>query len=106
MRRLTREDVIEAIAAQAFDDIGNYLSFHTGEDGQVRLTLKDSAALNTANIQEISVARDGRVTLKLYSRERALFKLCELVEPSSDPGRSGLLEALGAAASLWEEEGE
>lgn len=104
MCRLTREQVIEAIAAQAFDDIGNYLSFHTGEDGQIHLTLKDSAALNTANIQEIGVSRDGRLTLKLYSRERALFKLCELVEPSVDPGRSGLLEALDAAAALWEED--
>ena len=67
-RKITREKVIDAIASIAFDDIGNYLSYTTDAEGKTTLQVRDSSCVDTRNIQEVSVGRDGRLTFKLYSR--------------------------------------
>lgn len=93
-RKLTRKRVVDAIADIAFDDIGRYLGYQTDEEGKVVLRVRDSSSVDTKNIQEVSVGRDGRLTFKLYSRERALYKLLDLVEPDRAPAQNGLLAAL------------
>ena len=101
-RKLTRERVIDAIASIAFDDIGKYLSYETDAEGRTALHVKDSSCVNTQNVQEVSVGRDGRLTFKLYSRERALYRLVELVEPDDRKASDSLMKAL--QMSLDEEE--
>lgn len=106
-KKLTRKRVVDAIAAIAFDDIGRYLSFETDEEGKSQVRLKDSGEMDTQNIQEITLGRDGRLSFKLYSRERALYKLVDLVEEDHAPAHTALLAALKAAAPEEdEEEGE
>lgn len=93
-RKITREKVIDAIASIAFDDIGRYLSYETDAEGHTTLRVKDSACVSTKNVQEVSVGRDGRMTFKLYSRERALYKLVDLVEPDGGQAADDLMRAL------------
>lgn len=101
-KKITRQQVVDAIASIAFDDIGRYLTFSTDGEGKTAVRIRDSGDIDTRNIQEIAVSRDGRLTFKLYSRERALYRLVELVEPDDRGAKSGLLEAL--RRSLPEEE--
>lgn len=103
-KKITREKVIDAIASIAFDDIGRYLSYATDDDGRTVLRVRDSADADTRNIQEVSVGRDGRLTFKLYSRERALYKLVDLVEPDGRKAEDDLLKALQQSFSDDEEE--
>ncbi|MBQ4050142.1 MAG: hypothetical protein IJD13_00795 [Oscillospiraceae bacterium] len=93
-RKITREKVIDAIASIAFDDIGRYLSYTTDEEGKTSLKVKDSACVDTRNIQEVTVGRDGRLTFKLYSRERALYRLVDLVEPDDHQASGEFIKAL------------
>ena len=93
-RKLTREQVIDAIASIAFDDIGQYLSYESDSEGHTSVRVKDSASVDTRNVQEISVGRDGRLTFKLYSRERALYKRVELVDPDDRRASGSLVKAL------------
>lgn len=96
-RKLTRKRIIDAIAEIAFDDIGRYLSYETDGEGHSQVRLRDSGEIDTRNIQEISLGRDGRLSFKLYSRERALYKLADLVEAEHKPGQTAFLEALRAS---------
>lgn len=93
-RKITREKVIDAIASIAFDDIGNYLSYTTDAEGKTTLQVRDSSCVDTRNIQEVSVGRDGRLTFKLYSRERALYRLVDLVEPDDRQAAGDFMKAL------------
>lgn len=81
---INREKILSEIASIAFDDISNYLDFWTDEDGEVRVRVKDSKTIDTRNISEISVGRDGRFKLKMYCRDTALYKLAEYLGISND----------------------
>ncbi len=105
-KKLTRKRVVDAIADIAFDDIGRYLGYETDEEGKVLLRVRDSAEVDTRNIQEVSVGRDGRLSFKLYSRERALYKLLDLVEPDRAPAKNGLLAALRQSMEADADSGE
>lgn len=73
---LTRERIINEIASIAFDDISNYMDF--GDDGDKPFALlKDSTLIDTKNISEISIGKDGQVRFKMYCRDTALYKLAE-----------------------------
>lgn len=91
--RPSLERVKAEIAHIAFDDIGRYLSFGEGEKGfEVRPA--DSGLLDTRSIAEVSVGSGGKVSMKLYSKERALFKLYEMLSGEGDEEEGSLLEAL------------
>ena len=93
---VSAERVKAEIAHMAFDDIGRYLTFYEGEHG-FEVHAKPSDQIDTRNIAEVSVGTGGKVTLKLYSRERALLKLWELLQKEDgEAGDSGILEALRA----------
>ena len=72
---ITADKVLNEIAAIAFDDISNYLEFHTDAEGNVRTRIKDSKTINTKNISEVSCGKDGTFRFKLYCKDNALSML-------------------------------
>lgn len=87
---ITAEEIIKEIADIAKDDISNYLDFSMknivvgfDDDGPIRedrivVNLKDSKGIDTKNISEINLGKDGQFKFKLYERDKALFKLAEI----------------------------
>ncbi|WP_265445080.1 terminase small subunit [Acetivibrio straminisolvens] len=88
---ITAEEIIKEIADIAKDDIKNYLSYRTEkqivdyrEDGEpvfgyrTVIELKNSDDVNTKNIKEISMSKDGTFKFKTYCRDTALYKLAEI----------------------------
>ena len=57
---------------------------------------KPSSEIDTRSISEVAVGTGGKVTLKLYSKERALFKLWEIVsgEDPEIPGGGDIFDML------------
>ena len=96
---ITAEEVLRGIADIARDDIGNYLEYKTvktvvdhSDDGEPVLgyetviELKDSKDIGTKNISEVSLSK-GTFKFKLYERDRALYKLADLMgldKPTQD----------------------
>ena len=77
----------------AFDDIGRYLYFFEGDKG-FEVHARCSDEIDTRNISEVSVGTGGKVTLKLYSRERALLKLWDILRQDDGEQDDSLLDAL------------
>ena len=85
-----RKQIIADIVSICTDDISNYLEFRTMEvmteqtDGSLvpdirpTVILKDSANIDTKNIQSISIAKDGTFSIKLYSRADAIEKITKI----------------------------
>ena len=96
---ITAEEVLRGIADIARDDIGNYLEYKTAatvveydEKGEpvvdygTVIQLKDSRDIDTKNISEVSLSK-GTFKFKLYERDRALYKLADLMgldKPTQD----------------------
>lgn len=91
---INRDKILKEIASIAFDDISNYLEFWTDDDGEVRVKIKDSKTIDTRNISEISVGRDGRFKLKMYCRDTALYKLAEYLGIGNDLNNDEQLKKL------------
>jgi len=86
---ITQDRVLKELADIAFDDIKNYLDFRpeksvvdhdpiTGKpiyDYRVIVDIKDSKEINTKNISEISIGRDGQFKFKLYCKDTALVQV-------------------------------
>lgn len=87
---ITAEEIIREIANIAKDDIKNYLDFKTKEvtllyrdgetyiDNRIVIDIKDSNTIDTKNISEVSLGKDGQFKFKLYQRDTALYKLAEI----------------------------
>jgi phage terminase small subunit len=75
---INADNVLREIAHTAFDDIGNYLSFHPDADSPygVRIDIKDSGEVDTRNISEVSIGKDG-FKFKLYNKDSALVNLAK-----------------------------
>ena len=69
------DDVLREIASIAYDDISNYLDFYPGKNGEIKVDIKDSRTINTRNISEINIGKDGQFKFKLYCRDEALNSL-------------------------------
>ena len=89
---ITAEEVLREIASIAKDDISNYLDFRTekvfiGYDANLRpvsdyriiVDTKDSREINTKNVSEVSLGKDGQFKFKTYCRDSALYKLAEIM---------------------------
>lgn len=72
---ITQDMVLKELAHIAFDDIKNYLSFRTDKNSQIVLKIKDSETIDTRNISEISLGKDGQFKFKLYCKDNALVQL-------------------------------
>lgn len=72
--QITADDVLKEFWSIAQDDVKNYLSFKM-EDEKIKVEVKDSATINTKNIQEISLGKDGQFKFKLYARDAALVNV-------------------------------
>lgn len=84
---VSAKEVLKELKSIAFDDIGNYLSFKTVkavvgyEDGEpivdykTVVDIKDSETIDTKNISEIAIGRDGQFKFKTYCRDHALIQL-------------------------------
>lgn len=85
---VTATEVLRELKHIAFDDISNYLSFHTekikigvndkGEDVydyKPIVKFKDSDTIDTRNIQEVSVGANGAFKIKQYCKDNALVQL-------------------------------
>ena len=97
---ITAEEVLRGIADIAKDDIGNYLEYKTvntvvehDENGEpvidygTVIDLKDSKDVDTKNIAEVSISSRGTFTFKLYGKDKALYKLADLMgldKPTQD----------------------
>lgn len=75
---VTAEEILQNITNIARDDISNYLSFGTEDNGEIRISLKDSDEMDTSNISEISLTKDGQFKFKLYESDKAWYKLAEI----------------------------
>ena len=89
---ITAEEVIRGIANIAKDDIGNYLEYKTvktlvGHDDEGEpvlgyrtvVDLKDSKDIDTSNISEVSVDSKGTFKFKTYCKDKALYKLADIM---------------------------
>lgn len=84
---ITADKVLQEIASIAFDDISNYLDFRTEkvqvgvDEGQpiyeykTIADIKDSRTIDTKNVSEVSIGKDGQFKFKLYCRDEALNSL-------------------------------
>jgi phage terminase small subunit len=72
---ITADKVLQEFWSIAQDDIKNYLSFYTGEGGAIKVELKDSEEIDTKNIGEISLGKDGQFKFKRYCRDNALLQV-------------------------------
>ena len=89
---ITAEEIIQGIASIAKDDISNYLDFYKGNDqtldhdadgnpiiqNRIVIDIKDSRTIDTKNISEISVGKDGTFKFKTYCKDKALYKLADI----------------------------
>lgn len=75
---ITVEKVIDEISHIAFNNISNYLEY-TQEDGIVRVTIRDSAEVDTRGLSEVSVNKDGSFKFKLYDKSDALVQLGKIL---------------------------
>ena len=89
---ITAEEVLRGIADIAKDDIKNYLSFRTervvvgytdeGEpisEYRTIVDMKDSDAIDTKNIAEVSIGKGGVFKFKTYCKDKALYKLADIM---------------------------
>lgn len=89
---ITAEEVLSGIAEIARDNIGNYLEYKTvktvverEDDGKpifgyrTVIDFKDSKDINTGNISEISISESGTLKIKTYCKDKALYKLAEIM---------------------------
>lgn len=85
---ITQDKVLKELASIAFDDIKNYLSFRTEKvfvgydfnglpvsDYKTIVDIKDSEEIDTKNISELSIGKDGQFKFKLYCRDNALQQI-------------------------------
>jgi phage terminase small subunit len=85
---ITADNVLKEFWSIAKDDIKNYLSFRTervvigyDEKGnpvseyRTIADIKDSDTIDTKNISEISIGKDGQFKFKLYCRDNALLQV-------------------------------
>lgn len=82
------KEVLREIASIARDNIGNYLRFYE-EDGIIKMDIKDSSTIDTKNISEVSVGKDGQFKFKMYCRDTALYKLAEILGLSDQKETQG-----------------
>ena len=87
---ITAEEIVQGIADIAKDDISNYLDFSMknvvvgyDDEGPIRedritVDIKDSKKIDTKNISEVSLGKDGQFKFKLYCKDTALYKLAEM----------------------------
>lgn len=76
--KVTQDEVLKELAGIAFDDVGNYLQFYPDEKSKygVKIDIKDSREIDTRNISEVSIGKDG-FKFKLYCKDKALVKVAE-----------------------------
>ena len=73
--QITADHVLKEFWSIAQDDIKNYLSFYTHTDVTLKVELKNSADIDTKNIGEISLGKDGQFKFKRYCRDNALLQV-------------------------------
>ena len=59
----------------ADDDITNYLKFYTDEEGVIRVEVQNSDNIDTWNISEVSIGKDGQFKFKTHCKDNALLQL-------------------------------
>lgn len=72
---ITAKEILTELKHIAFDDIRNYLSFQGNKEGDIIVNLKNSETIDTRNISEISINKDGQFKFKLYQKDNALVQL-------------------------------
>ena len=86
---ITADAVLQELWSIAKDDLKNYLDFRTEkqvverdpENGEpiieyrTIVDIKDSRTIDTKNIAEVSVGKDGQFKFKLYCRDNALVQV-------------------------------
>jgi phage terminase small subunit len=85
--QITQDDVLREFWSIAKDDIKNYLSFKSitltntnpitnlpEEYNKIDVAIKDSSTIETKNISEITIGKDGQFKFKLYCRDNALLQ--------------------------------
>lgn len=92
------KEVLKEIASIARDDLGNYIRFYT-DDGNIKMEIKDSSTIDTKNISEVSIGKDGQFKFKTYCRDTALYKLADILglskqKVSVEFESDGFIEAL------------
>lgn len=73
---ITADMVLKELWSIANEDIKNFLSFKQDTvSGAIKVEVKDSDTLDTRNISEVSLGKDGQFKFKLYCRDAALVNV-------------------------------
>jgi len=90
MERIQKDQytALDLIMKAATDDIGNYLRFYQDEIGNIKIDIKDSATIDTSNIQEVKIGKDGQFSFKLVGKDKAREELARYVKLFNDEPQS------------------
>lgn len=105
MNRIQKDQylALDLIIKAATDDIGEYLRFYQDEHGNIKVDIKDSDTIDTSNIQEVKIGKDGQFSFKLANKDKAREELARYVklfndEPQSEANK--LDELIGAMVDV------
>lgn len=101
---ITADKVLQELAHIAFDDISNYLSFKMDDEKQIVVNIKDSETIDTRNISEVSLGKDGQFKFKLYCKDNALVQLGRHLGMFTDKVQSDVNLNVNPEADLSTEE--
>lgn len=97
--QITSDQVLNEFWSIAQDDIKNYLKFYTDPSGTIKVELKNSDEIDTKNIGEISLGKDGQFKFKRYCRDNALLQVGRHLGMFTDNVNNS-----GEVAIVWNEE--
>lgn len=73
--QIEADEVLKEFISIAKEDISNFLTWYTDKKGRIRIKANNSKEIDTRNVQEVSLGKDGQFKFKLYSRENALIQI-------------------------------
>lgn len=74
--QITADKVLTELWSIANEDIKNFLKFGYDQDTKsIRVEVKDSDTVDTKNVAEVSLGKDGQFKFKLYCRDAALVNV-------------------------------
>lgn len=90
MNRIQKDQytALDLIVKAATDDIKNYMRFYEDERGNIKISIKDSDTIDTSNIQEVKIGKDGQFSFKMSSKEKAREELSRYVKLFNDEPQS------------------
>lgn len=90
MERIKKDQylALDLIVKAATDDVGNYLHYYHDKNGYIKVDMKDSDTIDTSNIQEVKIGKDGQFSFKLVDKAKAREELARYTNLYDKEGES------------------